>query len=68
MYPFPHHLLFKKVVQGYLFILIGDIYLLFILFLLLFLLLLFLLLLLLLLLFLLTVIHVCLSVQLSLAA
>ena len=47
MYPFPHHLSFKKVVQGYLFILISDIYLLFILFLLLFLLLLFLLILLL---------------------
>ena len=45
MYPFPHHLSFKKVVQGYLFILISDIHLLFILFLLLYLLLLFLLLL-----------------------
>ena len=40
MYPFLHHLSFKKVVQGYLFILISDIYPLFILFLLLFVLLL----------------------------
>ena len=38
MLPNPYHLLFKKVIQGNLFILISDIYLLFILFLLLFLL------------------------------
>ena len=54
MYPFPHHLSFKKVVQGYLFILISNIYFLFILFLLL-------LLLFLLLLFLLILLLLCLS-------